>query len=81
MRYLDKTPRQWLITFAVGELKRWRFEGTAHKDPLQAARLAMESTVDGGKPGTLRGAMLAYYCGCTEQTRERLDATIARLAH
>jgi hypothetical protein len=80
MQIYDKTPRQWLIMFAVDVAKRDAFEGIAPHDPKQAAREAMEVVVAGAKPGTLGGAMLRYYLDCSDRARERLDATIARLA-
>lgn len=78
---MNRTPRQWLIAWSVDELKRSIRKGTAHKDRLQAARLAIEAVVDGNhKPGTLGKAIHDYYVNASETARERLDATIARLA-
>ncbi len=78
---MNRTPRQWLIEWSVHKLRHAIFTGTAAPDRLQAARLAMEAVVDGDhKPGTLGRAIQDYYVTATETARERLDATIARLA-
>lgn len=76
-----RTPRAWLIEFSADRLRQQLRQGPPPADRLQAARLAAEAEIDGqGRPGTLGAAMRAYYCGITEEARERLDATIARIA-
>jgi len=64
------TPRQELILHASTKARVYSLD----------AHTALESVVDGVKPGTIGGAMLEYYKGTSDLALERLIAAVEREA-
>jgi hypothetical protein len=65
------TPRQELIEHAASKLRAGR---------ARDAHTALEAAVDGARPGTIGGAMLAYYKATSDLALERLIAAVERKA-
>ena len=63
-----KTPRQELIRTAAARMRARNLD----------AHSALESVVDGARPGTLGGAMCEYYTGISELALERLVRAVER---
>jgi len=63
-----KTPRQELIRMAAARMRARNLD----------AHTALESVVDGARPGTVGGAMCEYYTGITQLALERLIRAVER---
>ena len=64
------TPRQELIKHAATKMRVYGLD----------AHTALEAVVDGAKPGTIGGAMLAYYVHTSDAALERLIRAVERAA-
>ena len=63
-----KTPRQELIRMAAARMRARNLD----------AHTALESVVDGARPGTVGGAMCEYFTGITQLALERLIRAVER---
>ena len=68
--WTGKTPREELVRMAAVVMRVHNLD----------AHTALESVVDGAKPGTLGGAMLDYYTGTSDLALERLIKAVERRA-
>ena len=68
--WTGKTARQELVDMASVKVRVYNLN--AHD--------AIESVVDGAKPGTIGGAMLSYYTGISQLALERLIKAVERKA-
>jgi len=73
-KFMGHTIREYLIDYAVSEM---RDSGGSTKEQ---AHMAIEAAVDGGKRGTLGGAMLEYYRGVSDAALERLIRDVLKAA-
>lgn len=62
------TPRQQLILHAATRMRAHNLD----------AHTALESVVDGARPGTIGGKMLNYYMSITDRVLERLIKAVER---
>ena len=62
------TPRQELVRMAAARMRARNLD----------AHTALESVVDGARPGTVGGAMCEYYTGITQLALERLIRAVER---